>query len=323
MTELLTFGETALRLSPPSTSRLETADRLDVWADGAASNVAIAASRLGTDSMWMSKLADTPMGRRAISELRGHGIETAVEWVEDDDARQALTFFESGNEPRAEYVFDDRVNTPIESVEPGELPMDTIQSADAVFVSGETLAFSRTIIETAQAVLRAAGGKAVFGLDYHPDLWSTDEAREAVTELFPAVDVFVTNEQEAKDVFKKKGEPSELAHQVANEWDFETVIVTRSEHGALVWHDATIHESDAFETEAVEAKGQHDAFTGAFLSRRLAGDDVGDALAYGIAAAGLARTIPGPVPVVNPVEVERIVAELDEGSPGSASGALR
>lgn len=320
MTELVTFGETALRLSPPATARLETADRLDVWASGAASNVAVAASRLGTDCVWTSKLAETPLGRRTVSELRGHGIEADVAWVDPESARQALTFFERGPAPRENYVLDDHHGTAIESVEPGELSMDAVQSADAVFVSGETVALSETVADTAQALLRAAAGRSVLGLDYRPDLWTAEEARDALSALFPAVDVFVANESEAATVFKKTGEAAEIAHQIAAEWEFETVIVTKGDRGALVLHDSTVYERDAVETEAVDVTGQHDAFTGAFLGRRLAGDSIGDALTHGVAAAALTRTIAGPVPTVNRAEVERVVTDLDAGSPG---GGLR
>jgi 2-dehydro-3-deoxygluconokinase len=323
MTELVTFGETALRLSAPGSMRLETTDRLDVWAAGAESNVAVAASRLGTDAMWTTKMADTPLGRRAVAELRGHGLTTEVNWVDDGDVRQGLTFFESGNEPRDDFVLDDRQRTAIESVEPGELPMSEVQQAEAVFVSGETVALSETALETIQAVLRAAGGKAVLGMDYRSDLWSKTEARETLTDIFPAVDVLVANERDVSSVLKKQGNTKEIAHQVASEYDFETVVITKSEHGAIAWHNATIHEHDAVETETVDATGQHDALVGAFLSRRLAGDDVGGALAYGIAAAALTRTMPGPIPTITASEVETIVDELDAGSPGGAGGPLR
>jgi len=321
MPELVTFGETALRLSPPGSMRLETTDRLDVWATGAESNVAVAASRLGTDAAWTSKMADTPLGRRAVAELRGHGLTTEVVWVENDETvRQGLTFFESASEPREDFVLDDRHGTALENVEPGELPMGKVQNARAVFVSGETISLSDQIVQTVQAVLRAAGGKAVLGLDYRSDLWSKSEARETLRELFPAVDVFVANEDHASSVLKKHGSAKEIAHQVASEHDFETVIITRSERGAIAWHDATIHEHDAVETTAVDESGQHDALTGAFLSRRLAGADVGTALAHGVAAAALTRTMPGPIPTISADEVDAIVDQLDVGSPGGAGG---
>jgi 2-dehydro-3-deoxygluconokinase len=319
MTDLVTFGETALRLSPPRDSRLETVDRFDVWAAGAASSVAVAASRLGTDTTWTSKMADTPLGRRVVGELRSHGLSTHVEWV-DEDYRQGLTFYEGANEPRDDVVIDDRHGTAIETVEPGELPMQAIQDAQSVFISGETLALAESVVETATAVLRAAGGTAVLGMDYRADLWNRDEARETLEDVFPAVDVLVTNEDDASYVLKKQGTPHEIAHGIAAEYDFETVVVTRGEHGALAYHDATVHEREAVETEGVDPTGQHDAFTGAFLGRRLAGEDIGTALSHGVAAAALTRTIPGPVPTIDPAEVEAVAAELGGSSPGGGGG---
>lgn len=316
MTALVTFGETALRLSPPGRARLETTDRLELWATGAASNVAVAASRLGTDATWTSKLADTPLGRRAVSELRGHGITTDVTWADAEDGRQGLTFFERGSQPREEYVYDDRHGTAIESVAPGDLPMDEIQDAGAVFVSGEAVALSEAVAETAEAVLRATGGLAVLGLDYRPDLWSAEAARETLTGLFPAADVLVTNVDEAETVTKLTGTPPEIAHQLGAEHGFETVVVTQGDRGGLVWHDATVHERDAVGTDPVETAGQHDAFTGAFLGRRLAGESIGDALDHGVAAAALTRTIPGPVPAVDRQEVSRVAESLDGGGGG-------
>jgi 2-dehydro-3-deoxygluconokinase len=320
MAELVTFGETALRLSPPGTARLETTDDLEVYATGAASNVGITASRLGTDTLWVSKLADTPLGRRASAELLGHGIETDVTWVDPDRARQGLVFFERGSEPRDNFVLDDRLDTAIESAEPGELPMDDVQDADMVFVSGETLALSDTVVETTKAILRACGGQAVLGLDYRPGLWSKDEARETLREVFPAADVLIANEEEASKVLKKTGGPHEIAHGIASEWNFETVIITRSERGALAWHDSTIHERDALDAEAVDASGQHDALTGTFLHKRLDDADVGEALTYGVAAGTLTRTMPGPVPTLNTQEVEQMVAKNESNSGGASSG---
>lgn len=323
MTGLVTFGETALRLSPPGAGRLETTDQLDVWASGAASNVAVAASRLGTETVWTSKLADTPLGRRAVSELRGHGITTDVTWTDADGSRQGLTFFERGNEPRGNLVLDDRHGTAIGTVEPGHLPMDQVQDAGAVFVSGESIALGETVAETAAAVLRAASGAAVLGVDHRPGLWSADEARETLTDVFPAVDILVLTEDEAESVLRVTGRPPEIAHQIGSEYDFQTVVVTQGDRGALVWHDETIHDRDAVETEPIEAEGQHAAFTGAYLGRRVAGESVADALAHGVAAAALSRTIPGPVPAVNPAEVERVVDGMDAGSGGGSRGPLR
>ena len=322
MTSLLTFGETSLRLSPPGRERLETADELSVWASGAASNVAVAAGRLGTEATWTTRLADTPLGRRVVSELRGHGIAADVAWADADAGRQGLTFHEGGPRPRQDVVIDDRRGTAVESATPGDLPMDAVQSAGAVFASGETVALGETAADTVEAVLRAAGGDAVLGLDYRPDLWSPAAAREAMAALFPAADAVVTDVEDARTVLNLTGEAAEVAHRLGAEYDLETVVVTRGDRGALVYHDATVHERDAVAAETVDASGQQAAFTGAFFGRWLAGDAIGTALTHGVAAAALARTVPGPVPTVDPGEVERLAAAVG-GTGGETGGTFR
>src|SRR6056297_405905 len=106
MTDLVTFGETMLRLSPPDGERLEVSDRLELRAAGAESNVAVAAQRLGADAAWTSKLPDSPPGRRVVSGLRRHGVETDVVW--SDEGRQGTYYLESGGEPRGSNVIYDR-----------------------------------------------------------------------------------------------------------------------------------------------------------------------------------------------------------------------
>src|SRR2546430_15791371 len=74
MPDVVTIGETMLRLSAPPGVPLEQAPQLDVHVAGAESNVAIALCRLGTTAGWVSRLVDTPLGRRVVNELRGHGV---------------------------------------------------------------------------------------------------------------------------------------------------------------------------------------------------------------------------------------------------------
>jgi 2-dehydro-3-deoxygluconokinase len=108
-------------------------------------------------------------------------------------------------------------------------------------------------------------------------------------------------------VFGMDEEPQRVAHQLASKWEFDTVIVTRGENGALALHDGVVHEQDAYETETTEPVGAGDAFAGAFLARRLDGDGVQDALAAANAAAALKRTIPGDLPAVTAEEVQGVV----------------
>ena len=309
MSDLVTVGDASLRLSPVGSERLETATDVRMRTAGTECAVAVAASRLGADSVWMSQLPDTALGRRVVSELHEHGITTDVNWVES--GRQGLLFHESASEPRESMTIPDRVETAAASMTPGDLTMDRVQNARMVFVAGSTLALSDTAMQTAQAVMRAGGGGetglAVFDLDYQPSMWPPEAAKPKVTTLLDATDVLFANEDQLRTVLDRSGQPRELAHTLAAERDIDMVVITRSEHGAIAYHDGVIHEQDSIETDVVDPAGQHEAFIGGYLQRLAEGAPPDEALSYGVGTAALARTIPGPLTTVNREEVEALL----------------
>ena len=310
MTDLVAFGETMLRLSPPPGVRLETTDHLELRAAGAESNVAVAADRLGADAAWLAKLPASPLGRRVEGDLRRHGIETAVAW--SDTGRQGTYYIEQAGEPRGTDVIYDRADAAVTTATPDELDTDLVSDAGVFFTTGITPALSDTLAGTTADLLataRDAGATTAFDVNYRSKLWSPSEARATLTDLFPAVDVLVVADRDARQVLDRDGTPAAIASDLAAEFGFETVVVTLGDDGALALHDDTVFEQSAFDADTVDPIGTGDAFAGAFLALRLEGATVPVALEYGAATAALARTIPGDVAVVTRDEVERVVAE--------------
>ena len=315
MTDLVTFGETMLRLSPPDAERVESTRSFEVRAAGAESNVAIAAQRLGADSRWISKLPASPLGRRVVNELHWHGIDTDVVW--SDEGRQGTYFLEQAGEPRGAEVIYDRSNSAVTTATADELPTEHVERAKAFHTTGITPALSNRLAETTANLLSIAqrsGTKTVFDLNYRSKLWSPDRARAMVTKLFPAIDVLVTAERDAKNVLGFEGNAKHITHSLAAKWEFDTVVLTRGARGALAIHDGVLHEQHAFETETLDPIGTGDAFVGAFVARRLAGADVSTALSYAAATASLKRTIPGDVAAVTLEEVEEVIEREGDGS---------
>ncbi|WEL27939.1 2-dehydro-3-deoxygalactonokinase KdgK2 [Haloferax volcanii] len=312
--ELVTFGETMIRLSPPAGERIETARSLEFRTAGAESNVAVAASRLGCSAAWLSKLPDSPLGRRVTTELRTHGVEPYVRW--DDDARQGAYYIEQGRAPRPTNVIYDRADAAVTTARPDELAVDIVEDAAAFYTSGITPALSETLRETTGELLQTAteaGTTTAFDLNYRSKLWSPSDARDACESLFPKVDVLVAAERDIRAVLELDGDAPTLTSELAGDFDFETVVVTRGEDGALARHGGTVYEQPVFETDTVDAIGTGDAFVGAFLSRLIAGEPVETALAYGAATAALKRTVHGDLAVVTPDEVERVLRGGDAG----------
>jgi len=314
MTDLVTFGESMLRLSPPDHERLETVDELDVHVAGAESNVAVAAQRLGLDATWVSKLPDSPLGRRVTTALSTHGVEADVVW--DSGGRQGTYYVEFGGKPRGANVIYDRADASVTTATPDELNTARIAEADAFHTTGITPALSETLRSTTESLLEHARDNdttTVFDLNYRSKLWSPETARETLETLFPSVDVLVVAQRDAETVLDRDGDAEAIARGLDEAFDFEVTLVTRGGEGSLALAGDMVFEQGVFEADETDTVGTGDAFVGGFLARWLDGFPVPDALEYGAATASLKRTVPGDIAVVTPSEVERVVEEGEQG----------
>ncbi len=310
MTDLVTFGETMLRLSPPRGDRLETTRELDVQTGGAESNVAVGAARLGVDAAWLSKLPDSPLGRRIVSELRSHGVRTGVSWADPTDTRLGTYYLEFGGEPRGTNVIYDRADAAITTVTAEELPTGVFDDAERFHTTGITPALSESATEATRALLRAAGEAGVtrsFDLNYRSKLWTPAAARAVYEDLFADVDLLFVPQRDARKVLGREGDAIEIAHGLASEFGFESVVVTRGAEGAIALRGGEVHEQGVFEAETFDAIGTGDAFVAGFLTKRLDGGTVHEALEWAAATAALKRTVAGDLAVVTPEEVEAVV----------------
>jgi 2-dehydro-3-deoxygluconokinase len=311
---LVTFGETMLRLSTTPGERLETADELAVHAGGAESNVAVAAAALGHDATWLSRLPDSPLGRRVTRSLAAAGIGTEVAWA--DEGRVGTYYLEPGGAPRGTNVVYDRADSAVTTATPDELATDRVVAADAFYTSGITPALSATAAETTAELLSlAAGGDThvAFDLNYRAKLWDPETARETLVPLFEHLDTLVVAERDAATVLDRTGDPADVAAALATAHDLETVVVTMGAEGALAHHDGCIVRGPVYEADTHDAVGTGDAFVGGFLARRLDGGDVETALAHGAATAALKRTLSGDLALVSPEEVDRVIEEEGGG----------
>lgn len=310
--QLVTLGGASVRLTPPGTERLETAGRLDVGISGAECNAAVAASRLGVDASWLSRLADGPFGRRVAAALRGEEVDVVAEFV---DERQGVTFYERGPDPRGDDRLDDVGGAAIEGLRMDDLPTGSVEGADCAYVTGGTpLASTGMAGATAKFLKTASDGGATTALGLlDASGWSDlDGARETLEGLFPVVDVLVATAPAVETVFDRSGEPGTVMHALASTHGFETVAL-RGRHDAATWHDSTVHEFDLLDVDATDVTGAADAFAGAFLAR-LAEGDLQRALRTAVAAEALVKTVPGATASFTPAEVEEVAERVQRDS---------
>jgi len=118
--DLVTFGETMIRLSPPDNKQLEQAEQIDVHASGSELNVAVAAQRLGLQMPYVTRLTRNPLGRMVENKAREYGVDTShIVWSNED--RVGLYFVEFGASPRANSVLYDRKDSAIARIKSREV----------------------------------------------------------------------------------------------------------------------------------------------------------------------------------------------------------
>lgn len=308
MSELVSFGETMLRLSPPAGDRLETARELELRIGGAESNVAVAAARMGADATWISKLPDSPLGRRVLHTLHANEVNTEIVWSVDE--RQGTYYIEFGERPRGTQVIYDRADAAITTATPSELPLDVVEGASYFLVSGITPALSDQLRETTATLLeraRAGGATTVLDLNYRAKLWDHETAASTIDALLDAVDLFVLPERDAAALWDIEGDRSAVTETIRSRWNLETVILTCGAWGAVARTATDYVEQRAFETDTADPIGTGDTFLGVTLGQRIRGAELATAMEWGAAGAALKRTIQGDIAVITPGEIERVI----------------
>ena len=330
--DVVTFGEAMVRLSPPGFQRLEQTPSLDARIGGAELNVAVAVSRLGLKSRWVSRLTQNPLGRMMGNEARKHGVDTDyVVWTPED--RIGLYFVEFGASPRPSSVLYDRARSAISQIQPGMVDWQAVFAGARLFhCSGITPALSDSAAAVTVEALKAAkqaGCKVSYDLNYRGKLWTTEKAQAVQTPMMEYVDILISTEEDTKKVFGIQGDASVdddtfkalssetyaiVAQKLAEKFSFDAVAVTlreditvwRNTWGAVAYHDGRIYEGPRFEVEIVDRVGGGDSFSAGFIYGCLT-KDVEYGLEFGNAFSALAHSIPGDFNYCTKEEVEALL----------------
>src|SRR5437016_1762837 len=179
--DLVTLGETLLRLSPPVMQRLDQARNFDIGIGGSELNVASMLARLGRRTAWVSRLPEGPLGRIVDGEARRHGVDTRfVRWI--PEARLGLMFFEPGPAPRNARVIYDRKYSAASELGFEDAPWEALIAASArIHLSGITPALGpscRALVGHLAQLGATAGKKVAYDLNYRAPLTNPADARE-------------------------------------------------------------------------------------------------------------------------------------------------
>lgn len=183
------------------------------------------------------------------------------------------------------------------------------------------------ICKDACRAAKARGVKISCDLNYRGKLWTREQARAAMSELCRYVDVCISNEEDAKDVFgieaaetditggklNKEGYKS-VARQLADQFGFERVAITlRSSISAsdndwagMLYDGEHYCFSKEYHLRIVDRVGGGDSFGGGLIYALLAGKDSQAAIEFAVAASALKHSIEGDFNRITVAEVEKL-----------------
>ena len=307
--DVITFGETMLRLAPPGYGRLEEATTLDVRVGGSESSTAVSLARLGLRAAWWSRLPDNALGRRIENEIRRWGVDVSgVRWDKKDGARAGLYFLDFGVAPRSTEVTYDRAESSINRTQLHDFDLETLQSARLLHLTGITPALSPACAESVTFLMQQAKAANVaisFDVNYRSRLWAADEAKRTLTRLFAyGVDVLLCPLADAETIFGIAGDGPTVAREMKQRFGAKSVVITCGGDGAAACDDRGDWAVSAFALgPIVDRVGAGDAFNAGVIMGWLQ-NDLPLGLQYGAAMAALKHTIPGDLLLATRAEIE-------------------
>ncbi|HEX2914642.1 MAG TPA: sugar kinase [Chloroflexia bacterium] len=318
--DVVTLGETMLRLTPPNLKRLEQTQSLDIEVGGSESNTAVGLARLGLKVAWLSRMTDNPLGRLIARTIAGHGVDTSyVTWTDQD--RIGLYFLEEGRAPRGSSIIYDRANSAASRIQPTDLPSElfTAGKARLLHLTGITPALGPQAAATTRHAIKLAkeaGWLFSFDLNYRSRLWATLAAREGCEPLAAAADLLIAPLGDTRLLYNLSPEctPVEALAELSRRFPRATVVLTLGKQGAIGCEpQGKIVRQSVFRAEEVGRIGGGDAFAAGLLYGYLLNqpDRLATALRWGAAVAALKYSIPGDLPVIDKAEAIALVEQGD------------
>lgn len=312
--DLMTFGETMLRLSTPEGDRLQGTNTLAVHVGGTESNVAVNLANLGKRTAWFSRLPRSPLGYTVRDTIRAQGVDTShITWV--DDARQGLYFVEFGAAPRSISVLYDRKHSAASQLTPDDLPFEALAASKWLHVTGITPALSISCAETAMVAVdhaRAHGVQVSVDVNYRTLLWEPQAAAKALTPLCQQADVIFVARRDAAQLWGVDGEAPTTAATLQQQWG-GTVIVTDGTDGTAAASDDAHAAVKSVPTRVVDRLGAGDALASGVLYGLMEGASLTGALTYGVTMAAFALSVQGDFARVSRDELEAYLSQTGSG----------
>lgn len=337
--KVVTFGEIMLRLAPEGYYRFIQAESYGATYGGGEANVAVSLANYGLNASFVTKLPTHEIGQAGINALRRFGVDT-TDIVRGGD-RVGIYFLEKGASQRPSKVIYDRAGSSIATATTDDFDWDRIlDGADWFHFTGITPALGDNVAAICLEACKAAKEKGITvscDLNYRNKLWSKEKAGNVMGELCQYVDVCISNEEDANDVFGIRAAGTDVttgqvnhegyrdvAKQLTDRFGFRKVAITLrssisandNKWAAMLYDGTDCYFSKEYLMHIVDRVGGGDSFGGGLIYACLQDMSAQDTIEFAVAASCLKHSIEGDFNQVSVDEVRKLAG-------GDASGRVQ
>lgn len=337
--KVITFGEIMLRLAPEGYLRFVQADTFEATFGGGEANVSISLANFGMNTSFVTKLPAHEIGQMSVNSLRKYGVDTSL--IVRGGKRVGIYYLEKGASQRASKVIYDRAGSAIAEASKSDFDWDKIfEGAGWFHFTGITPALSDELADIALEACKKAKEKGIIvscDLNYRNKLWSKEKAGEVMGKLCKYVDVCISNEEDANDVFKIKAPDTDVtageinsegykyvAEELKKRFGFSYVAITLRESisasdnrwGAMLYDGNDFYFSKKYNVHIVDRVGGGDSFGAGLIYSLTHNASPKDAIEFAVAASCLKHSIEGDYNFVSVDEVNKLAK-------GDASGRVQ
>ncbi|MEW2295719.1 5-dehydro-2-deoxygluconokinase [Streptomyces sp. NPDC006743] len=313
--DVITMGRIGVDLYPLQTGvPLARVSAFGKFLGGSATNVAVAAARLGRRTAVITRTGDDPFGTYLHEALRGFGVDdryvTAVPGLPTP-----VTFCEVFPPDDFPLYFYRQPKAPDLEIEAGDLDLAAIGAARVFWVTGTGLSEEPSRTATLAALAhRAKSGPTVFDLDWRPVFWRDPAAaRPFYAEALRYATVAVGNLDEV-EVATGLRDPHAAARALLDA-GVGLAVVKQGPKGVLALaRTGEAAEVPPLPVEVLNGLGAGDAFGGSLCHGLLAGWDLERVMRHANAAGAI---------VASRLECSSAMPTAAEVESALAAGAVR
>lgn len=287
--ELLAIGRVSVDLYAEQINQpMRTVSSFKKSIGGTATNVAVAAARLGVSAALGTKTGDDQFGdyvRYALSET--FNVDSRFVTV-DPDYKTPLAFAEMDPPEDPSIIFYREPRAPDLNMAASDFDPKIIENVPILWFPASRFSDQRSS-ETVRALLALRKRKThtVLDLDWRPMFWdSVEQASEAIAPMLDHVTIAIGNRDECEIAVGTR-DPNEAADRML-ERGLEMAVVKLGGDGVMIaTAEGTRVTAAPYMVKAVSGLGSGDAFGGAFCYGLIQGWEPERIIKYGNAAGAI------------------------------------